>query len=516
VTAAAALALVLAAAVGGGDPPAARVGDTVVGLTAVDARCAQICDTLRAEIVAAKWATANVLVDEALLSGIALEPPPVAAADVDRYLAEHAGDFHGPPNRDRAAVRYFLARERRRALAAERAAAARLRTPPRWSLPYGDPALGELRDAEATVAEVGGRRILNGDVERRLALPLYRLRGELARERLRVIDEIVEDALWSVEAVTRGTDAEQLRASVQAKAAPVTDADVDRHFATEIQVKDPIAAKRPERIRPYLEFGARRAAEERFLTDARTRRGVTIFLREPAAPRMTLGPGARGWHGPSEAVVQVIFLSSYRGTTARTMWPVVRALAASPDTALAVRPLLPQRDPEATVAAAAVRCAGDRSLAIHEAILEAPALPDRRGLDAIAAALGVAGPTFAACLDDPASAAAVAVESAEAEALAIEPPAVVINGQVFGGMQGAARLRAVARRARRAAMRQQWPSRPTSTPQPVGAPGGTMDRAPKNAARGAQRTGWASLNDAASGSIGSCACFQALTPPRSA
>jgi 2-hydroxychromene-2-carboxylate isomerase len=447
VTAATSVAVVLAATLGATDRPAACVGDTVVGLAAVDVRCAIVCETLRAAIVDAKWAGADALVDAALLHGAAPEPPPVAEADVDRYLAEHAGDFHGPHARDRAAVRFFLARERARWLAAERAAAARLRTPPRWSMSHGDPALGELRDPAAPVADVGTATVRNGDVERRLALSLYRLRGELARERLHALDELVEEILWSVEASARGTDPERLRASIQAEAPPVTDADVARYLAAEGRAGDPAA--RPERIRPYLAFRARRAAEERFLADARARRGVTVFLREPAPPRLALGPGAGGWHGPAGAAVRIVFLSSYRGSVARAMWPIVRALAAEPDIALAVRPLLPQWDPEATGAAAAVRCAGDRSLAMHEAVLGAPEPPGRAGLDAIAAALGVANASFATCLDDPATAAAVVAESAEAEALGIEPPAVVIDGRVFGGMQGAGRLRAVARRARR-------------------------------------------------------------------
>jgi hypothetical protein len=443
------LVVALVGATPAADSVVALVGGDAVTLAAVDRRCGADCDRLAAGALARKWAGVETLVDEALLAGATLEPPPVEPAAVDRFLGEHAEDFHGPPDRDRAAVRFFLARERRRALEAARAAEARAARPPVWHLTPGDPALASA-DPALVVVEAGGRRIRNGDVEAQLALPLYRLRGLLARERRRVLDAMIEAALWTAEAHARGTDVETLRARVRAGAAPVTDADVDRWFETEVRARDPGAEKRADRLRPYLEFRAARGAEETFLAAARERAGVRVLLRTPRAPRLPLGAGATGWQGPADATVRIVFLTGWRGTASRIVWPIVRALADEPDTALAVRPLLPQWDPEGTAAAVAVRCAGPHWRAVHDAVMAAPALPAPHDLDRLAAEAGVAGPAFRACTGDPASAAAVAAESAEAERLGLdEPPAVLIDGRALSGVQSRGRLRAIVRRARR-------------------------------------------------------------------
>jgi 2-hydroxychromene-2-carboxylate isomerase len=410
----------------------------------VDARCGAPCAELAAEIAARKWATLGELIGEALVAGRpAPAIPPVAEADVDAHLAAHAADFSGPPERDRAAVRFALARDRRRAAEAERVAAERVRRPPELRVDAGSPALVDA--ADRVLAEAGGRTIRNRDVEKRLALVLYRLRGALARERRRQLDALVAERLWAAEAAARGLPVDDLRREVRAHVAPVGDADVDRYFETEVRARDPHAEKRPARIRPYLEFLAGQAAEDAFLADLRRRAGVRVALAEPVAPRLALGPGANGWRGPARPGGRVVFLTSYRGTTSRAMWPVVRALAATPGTALAVRPLLPQWDPEATAVAAAVRCAGraGKQWVFHDAVAGAEPLPDRAGLERTAATLGLDAHAFAACLDDPATAAAVAAESAEAERLGLdEPPAVLVDGTAFGGMQDVEALRA--------------------------------------------------------------------------
>ena len=113
---------------------------------------------------------------------------------------------------------------------------------------------------------------------------------------------------------------------------------------------------------------------------------MTILLRPPAAPRVHARRRDERLARPADAVVRVVFLSSYRGKTARAMWPTARAIGSAPVAAFAVRPLLPQMVPEATLVAAAVR-ARHRSLPMHDAILAAPELPDRPRLDAIAATI---------------------------------------------------------------------------------------------------------------------------------
>ena len=133
------------------------------------------------------------------------------------------------------------------------------------------------------------------------------------------------------------------------------------------------------------------------------------------------------------------------------MWPVVEALAADPGVALAVRPLLPFWDPEATAAAVAARCAAaqGRFWPFHDAVARREPLPDGPALARIARDVGLDVGAFGACTSDPATAAAVAAESAEAERLGFEAaPAVLIDGRAFGGVQSLDGLRAAVRAGR--------------------------------------------------------------------
>jgi hypothetical protein len=358
----------------------------------------------------------------------------------------HAADFHGPPSRDRAAVRFFLEREARRDATRAAIAAERTQRPPEMRIAADDSALADAAPADRVLADVGGRAISNGDAEARLAWPLYRIRGELALERRRVADALVEEALWAREAAARGTSPRVLRDDIRA-AVHVSDDDVR---AAAAEARRPSGETPPlERVRPYVLFRAERAAEERFLADAASRAGVRIRLPTPRPPRLDLGPGALGWRGPADAPARVVFLTSHRGEVTRRMWEVVRRVAAEPRTALAVRSLIPQWDPEATAVAVAVRCAG---WPMVDAAADRASPPGGDELAGIAASLGVDAGHFAACAADPATAAAVAAESAEAERLGLDdPPMVLVDGRPFSGIQKPNRLRAVARAARRRA-----------------------------------------------------------------
>ena len=114
------------------EPVAARLGEQALSVADVDRRCGEKCATLRAAIDERESATLDALIDEALLATAPAPTPtakPVTVADVERYLAEHAVDFDGPPERDRAAVRFFLERDRSSARSRRRRPAPRTRGP---------------------------------------------------------------------------------------------------------------------------------------------------------------------------------------------------------------------------------------------------------------------------------------------------------------------------------------------------------------------------------------------------
>jgi predicted DsbA family dithiol-disulfide isomerase len=100
--------------------------------------------------------------------------------------------------------------------------------------------------------------------------------------------------------------------------------------------------------------------------------------------------------------------------------------------------------------AAAVYCAAEqgRAYELHDALASHPTLPDAATIAALAEQSGLEREAVAACLARPATTAAVARDSAAAEDLGlVDPPALLVDGIVFGGMQSLDRLRAVVRDA---------------------------------------------------------------------
>lgn len=424
------------------DAPAARVGDTTVTIADVDRQCGDKCARLLVEIVAQHQRTLDSLIDEALLASTPSPTPaanPVSDDDVERYRIAHAAELTGDEVRDRSAVRFLLEREQREARDRKLLAEARRHTPPRM-----DPASGG--------ASVGTTRITAREVEQRAALALYRLRGELARERLRQLSSVVDERLWELAARAKGISPDDLRARAAEAAPAVTETDVHRYFVDEVKPKDPKAVESPERIRPYLEFRNRKAAEEAAVAEIRRTTPVQILLAEPAPPRFALRelPGALS--GRADAPVHVVYLTSFRGAASRVVWESLRAWGENgdPDVALAVRPLLPQWDPDAMGVAAAVECAAQqgRWWQVLDSLSRADPLPDARAIFKIARAAGVDEKRFAYCVSQPETPDAIRRASLEAERLGLaEPPIVLVNGVALGA-PSADRLAAAVAKAR--------------------------------------------------------------------
>ena len=437
----AALALATAVSAAGGDVAAARVGDDTVTVADVDRQCGEKCARLVAGIAAEQQRTLELLIDEALLAAAPAPTPaakPVSDDDVERYRIAHATELTGDEARDRAAVRFLLERDERAARDRALIAAARRHSPPR-------------RDGTGG-ASVGTARITARDVEQRAALALYRLRAELARERLRQLAAAIDERLWEVAARAQGITPDDLRAQAAASAPRVTETDVHRYFVDEVKAKDPTAVESPERIRPYLEFRNRRAAEEAALAEIRRATSVEILIAEPTPPRFALAglPGALS--GRPGAPVQLVYLTSLRGAASRLLWESLRAWgdAGDPDVSLAVRPLLPQWDPDAMAVAAAIGCAAQqqRWWPILDTLSRANPLPDAHAILKVARAAGLDERRFADCVSGPETPAAIVSASREAERLGlVEPPIVLVNGLALGA-PSADRLAAAVARAR--------------------------------------------------------------------
>lgn len=418
--------------------PAARVDDRIISLADVDATTGGRASALQAKLGAVFEAETWRHVDRHL----GLKAPAPRPATDSEWAARRA---EAPPSWDAAlrdrAVRWQIEREhlredRERAQAAGRRAAGVEVSPP-------DPArLGSRLPADQEVARVGDVRVTAGDVERSAALALYRLRGELFRERARRLEKLVERELLEAEAARRGQAVETLIPREE-----VTLDDAERYVAAQD------AAGRPgldaARVRPLLEARAANDARERLLTALRRRAVVEVFLEPPDVPRFDARDPDAPALGPADAPAEntiVVFADHRREPSRRVHEALRRVRESRPDLRVELRAFVPGFDPSAEESAGLLECApGPKArLQLHEELLaRTPPMFGEPWFDeeeraALAARIGADVDAFARCLDAEETAARIVDDTRAAEALGFTgPPAAVVAGVALTGVQSA-------------------------------------------------------------------------------
>ncbi|MCG6862586.1 MAG: DsbA family protein [Chromatiaceae bacterium] len=456
-------ALALVAAAEG--PPVLRFDGGSVSLAAVDAasrgKAPALLEALHEEAALAL----DALIDERLveLAGgtLAVAPvPPVSEDEIDRFRRERAADFEGPeapqgsaaiPAVRRAAIRHYLeeqAREgaRRGALGALRA---RHRVEPK--LPDSAELAAPLAPGRV-VARLDGEPLCAGDLEARAALRLYRLRGELARERLRVAEDLLAERLLAAEAARRGMDVEALVASQTA--APGADAFAEL-AAAERALGRP--EPDPERARPLLEFRARQAARQALLARLRAEADVEVAIELPRPPRLPVLVDDAPFLGRADGARLIVYANYRCHACRRAHAEIDRLLSVSDEVRVVFRDWIPAYDPAARQAAALARCAARQGhFAEMRAALLAVERPDfglpwpEGDAGPVARVAGLDAVALRTCLTgamDP----AIERDSAQARAMGFEhAPAFVAEGVPLSGTQSAEGLARALRESLRA------------------------------------------------------------------
>ena len=404
------------------------------------------------------------VIDESLrrlASPPAREPTPEPASDeaVRAFQRAHPEDFGGSagpeaarrdPAVTEAAIRHHLRAQARAAAAA----AARRR---RWQGHAITRDLPSARDLEQplaedrTVARLDGQPVSAAELERGAALRLYRLRGEIFRERSRNLAAAVDARLLAREAARRGTTEDALLTAV-----PVTDVELDAFIESERAAGRPPPAR--ERARPYLAFRKSDAHRAAVLADLRARARIEVLLREP--PVALLAPSEDGAPalGPAGGRRIVVF-TNYRCRDCRAGHGALdRLRAADPTLRIAFRDFIPVYDPVADEAAHLARCAAalGRFEPVRNALLDRDPPPfgttwyTPQARTELARVTDLDPLALSACLSVAADTQA-AIERDTDEALRLgfdDAPAYVVDGVPLSGMQSDEGLSRALNRAR--------------------------------------------------------------------
>ncbi|MDG2307719.1 MAG: thioredoxin domain-containing protein [Candidatus Binatia bacterium] len=425
--------------------PVAHVDDRAITRSDLDAASAGRTEALHGQLARLVEETTWRVIDARLPPPeVSLQAP--SAAEVAARRAQ-VGDGLDPSVVDEA-VRWQIEKERREVALVEarrelhEAAAARVELP-------ATAQLDRILPPALTVGWVGDEPIPAADVERAAALALYRLRGELHRERERSLERIIEERLLTDEAARRGVAVTGLLPLVA-----VSEGDIRRY----VESRTVEGAKRPdpERVRPLLESRARHEARADLLASLRKNANIEVFLEAPAVPRFAVPEAAAPALGPEEAppTRQIVAFVNYRDSGARLVHAELdRVLEVRPEVRIVLRDFVPGFDPTAQGAALLGRCADAAGVFAAwrgHALARTPpraygaALFDESALARFAQEAQVDVPTLKTCVSDPATAAAIDRDTAVATRLGFSTaPALVVAGRPLTGVQSAGTILAV-------------------------------------------------------------------------
>lgn len=418
--------------------PAARVDDRVVTTAVLDEASQGRADALRARIAKVAREGAWRLVDERLER---TEAPRGAASDEELAARRGTVPLLVDADTTERALRWQIEEEHRESDARAARLAARAQAGARLA-ELGAADLETALPPGRTVAWLGDETIGSAELERALALPLYRLRGELHRERERRLREAIDEELLRAEAERRGLE---LRDLVEAPS--VSDEEVELYLAG--RAGDGGSGMTRERVRPLLESRARHAAREALLRALRERASIVVLLEPPAPPVVDAADADAPTLGPHDAPEDrtVVLFGSYRDALSRRVHAALdQVREAAPDVKIVLRDFTVGFDPGAEEAARLVRCAaahGSVAKARRELLGRTP--PSRGAAwygaeerDELARRIDAEPGALARCLVEAEVGDRVRADTQAARRLGFDaPPALVVAGRPMSGLQSA-------------------------------------------------------------------------------
>jgi protein-disulfide isomerase len=247
----------------------------------------------------------------------------------------------------------------------------------------------------------------------------------------------VAQVLQELEAAEAGVSVEELVArEVEAKVAPVTDADVDAFYE-----KNQARIGRPEeqiapQIRDYLTRERRAQATNAWMAALREKYAVTTML-EP--PRVQVAADGFPTKGPVEAPVTIVEFSDFQCPYCSRIAPTLKQVTDKyPSDVRFVFRQYPLNDihPNAQKAAEASLCANEQGKfwEMHDAMFANQRALGVEELKASAVGLGLDAAAFDACLDSGRMAPVVAADLQAGSVAGVSgTPAMFVNGRFVSG-----------------------------------------------------------------------------------
>ena len=298
-------------------------------------------------------------------------------------------------------------------------------------------------DAEpAVVARVDGKPITAGDLERAMAGRIYDARMNLYKDKIKQLDQIIQERLLELEAQRLGTTVEKLRVEAVKDVAPVSAGDIDAYLTANPGGASNWQGSKAElrkRIGEHLSRSRVTSALNTFVDGLRSGRKVEVLLNEPPLPMTQVPLGASPSQGPADAPVTVVEFSDYLCPACRKAHEVVRTLRQTYEGRIrwVFKDLPLERHQAAFKMAEAARCAHDQKhfWEFQDLLFQAPKDLDPAGLVELAQTLGMDGAQFEQCIRDDTHRADVLEDMLAAREAGVDAtPTFIVNGKLRPGL----------------------------------------------------------------------------------
>jgi protein-disulfide isomerase len=294
------------------------------------------------------------------------------------------------------------------------------------------------------VATVAGKPISRAELDTRLkadrqaSAQMFDVENQRYEVLEGVLDNMIDESLFSAEAKHRGVTVDQLLAAeVDGKITPVTEAEKRSQYES---IKERVKGQPEADVLRQIESGMRqeRQAERRaaFAYELWKKANATIALD---APRLSVEPGDGPAQGPASAPVTIVefsdFQCPYCARAAITLRELKKQYGERVRLVFRHFPLR-QIHPHAEKAAEAASCAGEQGhfWEMHDRLFENQAQLELADLKRRASDLHLNTAAFDRCLDSGRAASRVQRDAAAGEELGVRgTPGIFINGRVFRG-----------------------------------------------------------------------------------
>jgi protein-disulfide isomerase len=294
----------------------------------------------------------------------------------------------------------------------------------------------------AVLAEVGGKPVTSEEVEAELGVRLAQLEEQIYQLKRQRLESLIAERLLAQEAARRGVSAQTLLdAEVTAKAAPVTDNDVEDFYQTNKgQIGGVPDANLRAQIKTYLQNQLLNARREQFLQTLRVQAKVVVNLPPPSF-RIKVATDGEPFRGSATAPVTIVEFSDFHCPfCGKVQTTLTQVLARYGEKVRLVYHHFPidQLHPQARKAAEAAMCANEQGKfwAYHDQLYANGPNASPTKLKALAQAAGLDVATFESCLMSGKYQAAVQKDVEEAARLGLtSTPTFLINGRTLSGAQ---------------------------------------------------------------------------------